>query len=44
VLDPNGIIRFKGMGYGGLNTSNQLTLIIDQVLAEAAKTRAQTMQ
>jgi len=43
VLDPNGIIRFKGMSYAGLMTSNQLTLIIDQVLAETPKTRAKTV-
>ena len=43
VLDPNGIIRFKGVGYAGLITSNQLTLIIDQALAEKAKTRTETV-
>jgi hypothetical protein len=43
VLDPNGIIRFKGMSYGGPITSNQLTCIIDEVLAEAAKTKAETV-
>jgi thiol-disulfide isomerase/thioredoxin len=42
VLDPNGIIRFKGMAYAGLMTSNQLTQIIDQVLAETAKSKAET--
>jgi len=43
LLDPNGIIRFKGMGYGGVMTSNQLTLIIDQVLAETAKTKPESV-
>ena len=43
VLDPNGIIRFKGRAYAGLITSNQLTLIIDQALAEKAKTRTETV-
>jgi hypothetical protein len=43
VLDPNGIIRFKGVGYAGLITSNQLTLIIDQALAETAKTKAKNV-
>jgi hypothetical protein len=31
------------MGYGGVMTSNQLTLIIDQVLAETAKTKPESV-
>lgn len=34
VFDAQGVVRFKGLGYGGNNTSNALTAVIDRLLKD----------